>query len=255
MAEFNIQPSGSTGSFTANIIKVVKELTRLMKEQKLLLDVSPSVEFNPEQLLSDQAQHVGCSIDYNAWTMKENPQVNPSLLGNIRTAGGHIHVSVTCQGEWAGRLDDAQVHQARLVRMLDLFLGVPSVLLDDDVRRKQFYGRAGAHRPKWYGVEYRGLSNFWIRSRDLTNWVHSQVKLAINSVNAYMQHGNQNGCLPAEHCKEIIKCINTNDKRLAEEIVAKYGVFVPKPVGNGVEINFHAENLAPKDMWLNFPRA
>jgi len=55
--------------------------------------------------------------------------------------------------------------------MMDLYLGVPSVLMDKGELRKQLYGKAGAYRMKPYGVEYRTLSNFWIFSDTTIGWV------------------------------------------------------------------------------------
>jgi hypothetical protein len=51
-----------------------------------------------------------------------------------------------------------------LIRLLDFFVGIPTVLLDNPEqqrqRRKQ-YGMAGSYRTPDHGFEYRTLSNFW----------------------------------------------------------------------------------------------
>ena len=47
---------------------------------------------------------------------------------------------------------------------MDYTLGLDSLLLDSDTRRRSMYGRAGSFRFKEYGIEYRTLSNFWIKN-------------------------------------------------------------------------------------------
>ena len=50
---------------------------------------------------------------------------------------------------------------------MDAIHGVISTILDNSkeaVDRRQLYGSPGAHRPKPYGVEYRVLSNYWLKS-------------------------------------------------------------------------------------------
>ena len=50
---------------------------------------------------------------------------------------------------------------------------------DRDPLRRELYGKAGAFRPKPYGVEYRTPSNIWIRSRDMRRCIFDLVQIAI----------------------------------------------------------------------------
>src|SRR3546814_1862742 len=52
-----------------------------------------------------------------------------------------------------------------LVKQLDWYLGLWSLGKDKDKVRRSLYGKAGACRIKPYGVEYRVLSNFWIKNK------------------------------------------------------------------------------------------
>ena len=58
-----------------------------------------------------------------------------------------------------------------MTRQLDISLFLPSLLFDDDTERRKLYGFPGSFRPKQYGVEYRPLSNKWLRNEVLMTWV------------------------------------------------------------------------------------
>ena len=97
---------------------------------------------------------------------------------NLRSCGGHVHV---------GTKHDP-IH---VVKAMDIYLGVPSLKLDPDKQRRKLYGKAGAFRFKSYGVEYRTLSNFWIWSKELQEWVFKQTNKALEHIEGLGQ-GNWN---------------------------------------------------------------
>ena len=90
--------------------------------------------------------------------------------------------------------------------------------MDDGILRKQLYGKYGAYRPKPYGQEYRVLSNFWVFDEKLTGWVWDSVALALDAVSNKFD-------VEAEH-ENIKAAINNNNKKLAQELVAKYNLLV-----------------------------
>jgi len=75
-------------------------------------------------------------------------------VGMQRFAAGHIHVGY----------DTSTVPPDIMAKFLDLSLGLSTLHLDKQGARRQFYGVPGLFRAKPYGVEYRTLSNFWLRS-------------------------------------------------------------------------------------------
>jgi hypothetical protein len=103
----------------------------------------------------------------------------------------------------------------KVIQACDLFLGVPSVLMDNGEMRKQLYGKAGCYRPKPYGGEYRTLSNFWFLNPDkYSDWVWDGVANALG----FIEHGGSlNGMKTS-----IVRCINENDKHLAEKLVKEF---------------------------------
>lgn len=172
--ELNSVPSTNMQDFIANHNLILGELEDMLKPLDLELDLySPSVIFEKDLLLSDQALVSGCDPDYNAWTVSENEIVD--LYDTpIRAAGGHLHVQFEGCASVQDRVD--------FTRVLDYQLGVPAVLVDTDSNRRTLYGKAGAHRPKFMekdgfnGIEYRTLSNFWLRSNQLMAYVYQQVE-------------------------------------------------------------------------------
>lgn len=174
--EFNIDPANSVKEFVENINEVMGQLVDHMPKG-LELAVIPTAEFGSEYISKQPliAKELGCSADYNAYTGKENPK--PNVDAPFRTASGHVHIGWTAN---AGGDEHFQTC-CDLTKILDLYLGVPSVLKDSDTKRRELYGQAGAFRPKDYGMEYRVLSNFWLKSKQDMEWVYGQVAKAIES--------------------------------------------------------------------------
>lgn len=160
MAEFGIDPATTLEEWNVYIQAVMDQLAQ--RVSPLQLKILSSADFPREDLMgNEQAMIFGCDPDFNAW---KGGAMNsaPAPTTTLRTAGGHIHV---------GYSDPTDEKNLNLVRIMDVLLGVPSIVLDGDIRRRNMYGKAGAFRPKPYGVEYRTLSNFWLRTSNLREWV------------------------------------------------------------------------------------
>jgi len=205
--EFNTRPASTQKDFVKSILKPLTYLTKFVAGQNLQLRIVPSAIFTKEELMSPQAMTFGCDPDFNAWTGKENPP--PQAIGRtkrLRTCGGHLHLS------W--KMPEPGERE-EIIKALDLFLGVPSTFLDGDTLRRSLYGKAGAYRPKDYGVEYRVLSNFWIRSTQSIEWTYSQAQRALQ----FLMDGNT---LDGEDKSLILKTINNNHKKSGERLIAKH---------------------------------
>ena len=149
-----------------------------------------------------------CDPDYNAWTGAKNTP--PGTSTNLRTCGGHIHVGYDNPNEY---------ESLSIIKAMDIYIGVASIILEPDNDRKTMYGKAGAYREKKYGVEYRTVSNFYLQSKELTDLVFQNTIEAINFVN----RGGCNAMGPQEK-EEIVNCINYNDKALALNLIEKYNI-------------------------------
>jgi hypothetical protein len=222
MAEFNIPPRSDVTSFVTSINKMLGFLSAHFHELDFIkLDISASQLFSPEQLEHPQAKRIGCEPDFCVWTNKMNVLKNTHpLLKKMRTSGGHVHLSYLVDGQLPSTPD-----RLEFVKMNDLYYGVASVLLDEDTRRKELYGKPGAFRFKDYGHEYRVLSNFWLKSDALKAWVFNQAQECIKALNergVYYQD-----LFSKELGKLIQQCINTNDKGLAKSLCQEFGVQLP----------------------------
>ena len=197
--EYGIPPAKSAQEFIRSINKVMEasqKWTNGLKFSTLSCTV-----FDADQMEHPSAHVFGCEPDFNAWDGKENKKPNPPHPF-MRSAGGHIHVETK---------QDAY----HVVRQMDLFLGVPSVLMDNGEDRKKLYGTAGACRVKPYGVEYRTLSNFWIFQPRLIQWVWDNTARALESQIDVRKYSS-----------EILSAINNNDKAMAQALVKEFNLEV-----------------------------
>lgn len=201
--EFNIPPCSNKTSFVNSITCMVQNSAAILANNNFEISKKSSAQFSKLELMHPNAIVFGCEPDYDAWKMIENkkPHCDDESL---RTAGGHIHV-------------DTSRNMVEVVRNMDAFLGVPSVILDnseESIRRRKLYGKAGAMRPKPYGLEYRTLSNFWIFDEALVRWVFDNTKKAVLSK---IKFSKADG-------KAIQNCINTGDVNAAKHICEHFGI-------------------------------
>jgi len=204
--EFNIDPSKSEREFCEYIQNVMGQLRDMIPAQHEL-EITPIANFGSEYINAQPlaAKRLGCEPDYNAYSRRTNPK--PSEESPFRTAAGHIHVG------WGENMRGPRHRNecCPFIKQLDLFLGVPSVLMDDCTQRREMYGKAGAFRPKTYGAEYRVLSNFWLKSDALMAWAYRNTVKAVELTLA--------GEMLWEKYDNIEDVINNSDVEAAKAII------------------------------------
>lgn len=154
------------------------------------------------------ARLIGCEPDWCVYTQEVNVKPDISEM-DLRVCGGHIHIGAK---ELQGNLSLCEA----VIKALDVYVGLPSVLLDDDRERRELYGKAGALRFPKHGVEYRTPSNFWIKSKEMVEWMFQNVDMAIQSVN--------NGVSFQELESEIVSTIDTCDVEKAETLCKQLNI-------------------------------
>lgn len=201
--EFNIPPANSSSKFTAFLAAGLFAVEKELKKLDLTYSSVPAAIFSKLQLKHPNALVFGCEPDYDAWRLVENKKPYSSNK-QLRTCGGHIHIG-------------SKFSMIKGVQNMDLFLGVPAVILDNTPeakQRRELYGKAGAMRPKPYGWEYRVLSNFWFLKPELIDWVYHQTEEALKYKKEFTSSQKE----------QIVSCINTGDVEHAEALCKTFGI-------------------------------
>lgn len=199
------------------VLKVGNAFKDLMKEipEGHDLVASPSANFDPDQLDHEEAQAFGCDPDYDVWTMDEN--IKPYAPDStFRSCGAHIHV-----GHVKGDGNDFLLEfegKFNTIKMMDLIHGIISTILDkspEAIARKELYGKAGCHRITSYGVEYRVLSNFWMKSPQLVMLMDSLT----GDVLTIIRNNKHEKMIEEVGAETIVSTINKGDVDKAKEII------------------------------------
>ena len=143
--------------------------------------------------------------DYSIY--HEGPNVVSSAKRTtLRSCGCHIHV-----GYENPNIDTS----LEMLRYIDVYVGIPSILYDTDTERRKLYGKAGCFRLTSYGYEYRTLSSYWITEPKNMEFIWNQLEKALS---AFVLGKN----LPE---KEIVqRVIDNNDIELATKVINAYGL-------------------------------
>jgi len=186
--EFNIEPTAlmntySAETFNRNIVQVMKGLKEAVQkaEPEARFNIAPVQDFGQEIMDAqpEEARELGCDPDFNAYTLQQNPRPEGDAV-TYRTASGHIHVG------WGADIPvDHPDHMkicSDFIKMMDIYVGMYMTIIDTSTERRNLYGKAGAFRPKPYGVEYRTPSNVWIVSKARRNTIFWLTHAAVNSM-------------------------------------------------------------------------
>jgi hypothetical protein len=190
------------------------DIFNIMRQQNLeaLADFSQNVKLTKEEMdsIPDDCKRLGCNPSLNV-----SEDVIPVNIDGLeypyRSAGGHIHIDTGSNTKNEQLRKDA----IKFIKLMDVVVGNTCVLIDRDkgnITRRKVYGRAGEYRIKPYGLEYRTLSNFWLRSYPLYTFVFGLARYVMS---LYL-NGKTDEVLSLVDYKDIREAINKNDKKLAK---------------------------------------
>lgn len=217
LAEFCIPPARTAAEFAANIKRSMNYISSTIPEE-LCIAVLPSANLDRKFLATLNAQTFGCEPDFNAYTGFINNGFSLSKPDpTLRSAGGHIHIGYSEATEYDKLSYFADTNRCDIIKVMDLFLGIPSIIMEPDNQRRILYGKAGAFRPKPYGIEYRTISNFYLANDRLIDWVYGNVELAVDFINK--------GNIIDEGLGDSIQAtINNNDKDSANSLIDHFKI-------------------------------
>lgn len=213
LAEFNIPPVTNMNAFIHNIEFMKDHIRKIVKEIDEDLDImcKASSKVPLKELKHPQAKEAGCDPDYNVYTGEQNEPGKPGR-STLRSGGYHLHV-----GYPNNNIDTSLT----MLRYIDAFVGIPSIIYDTDAERRKLYGKAGCFRLQKYGFEYRVLSSFWIDNPTRMCFIWNQLMYALH---AY----ENNYSLPDGNL--VQNTINNNDVETAKLLISKFKLIHPNNI-------------------------
>lgn len=243
LAECAIKYANTRQEVIINFKKAISILANLVAPYKLIIKAFQ--EYPADQLTHPDAQKVNCAIERCPYIRDFAPTDElEKVIKNtrFRAAGGHVHLG-------AGILRKG-LEAVNVVKMLDIFVGLPFFFIDCDdssIQRRKIYGKAGRHRRPAHGLEYRTPNNYWLSSPKLVLLMYDLCEFTIN----FASEGGYQKMCKNEHYNvdDIQDAINHNYAlgavRLLMKVTSKY---MPESLFNRVveashdtsKINFYA---------------
>jgi len=216
-AELNPRPDSCRAVLGLEIANCFRQLSdHISKDKSICVDFKQTIKLDKDGMdtLSDKSKKFGCSPSRNAHNDGKmgSISVDPAVY-QYRSAGGHIHLGASSD-ESEKYIKEVLLQPERLVKVMDVIVGNTCVLIDRDIgniERRKVYGQAGEFRTPPHGVEYRTLSNFWLRSYQLMSLVMGLSRVSVLIV----ADNKDDELMKLVDMRKIAQAINTNDRRLA----------------------------------------
>lgn len=187
-SEMNLEPSGCLSYVVDSAHRHMDRLYDLLTSRGHTVTGQNVFEI-PQDIMgkaTDEQVALGCNPTFNLYGLK--PDLRTPRRQVLRSAGGHLHFDLSHIPTGQHKTDfrkltkETRAIVENSVRGLDSILGVACVSLFekfDDPRRRLSYGQAGEYRTPTYGVEYRTLSNAWMRHPVLMHMIYDLGRAAI----------------------------------------------------------------------------
>lgn len=177
--------------------------------------------FPDEQLIVEHGIDpwiVGCEGSIDAYLA--SIEQNLPYVDGLRTGSCHCHLG---NADWQGKHDGKLISfksRHQVVMLLDIFLGLSSIVFDKDdtsLARRKYYGRSSNCRANPWGLEYRVLGNYCMRSPALMELVYDLISHTLTHVRA----NQEQDVLNLVDFEAVRAAINTCDVNSAAAILDK----------------------------------
>lgn len=267
LAEIAVKPASTKAESLEAIGESLSILSDLIKDYKF--KVLAAAEYPAKELKGNLARLAGCNPEWSVYslTVIEPPEKMVDFMDGyyyfkvpFRTAGGHIHLG--------SELFSDPLEIFNVIRMMDLFIGVPSIFMDTDPtskERRKAYGVAGSHRVPEEGnrLEYRPLGNFWFSSPEHVELIYDLCSFVLQFVEdgGHQKFWSVNEELLDEQDPSVAhlctgydvnalqKCINTCDKKQAAKFMMVVENYLPAELTQRI-VKFSGKPLPdPYETW------
>jgi hypothetical protein len=212
LVESAFEPSTTKEGFVSTIRTAIIRMQEKLGERYSLLPQSAHL-YDADELKEKSCWESGCNPNYDVYARTMN--LPAKFESGLRTGSFHIHIG-------SEKLIDHE-DKDKAIKLLDIFLGCSSIVFDGDKTssaRRALYGKAGEFRPTPYGVEYRVLGNFALRSPKTTELVVDLVAYTMEQI----YQGKADEIIASSDQDNVVQAINSGMKGLANSILQSSGL-------------------------------
>jgi len=219
VAELSPLPSNCRAIHMNGVAGCLVTLDKALEKEEVSFTAKSCFEVDKEELAkaTERARMFGCDPSITGQDdIKCSVTVDPRTVDGAkhmkRYAGGHLHIGKHA-GDYgtAGDISNLKKYCKEMSKLSDLFVGIPSVMLDREKsskERRKMYGRAGEYRLPPHGFEYRVPSNFWLRHSALGSFMLGNLRFVGHLVNR--QIGNAKKIINGVDWELVVEAINQN---------------------------------------------
>jgi hypothetical protein len=245
MFEASLPPATSKEVFRETFRTLFKKMKKVTDMEVIAM---PSHDFSLEECSHPGALVSGCDPELDAYERKS--YTPPDFTkGTFRSAGGHIHVG----REDFGKIEEYDFNEPLLgsdskenmVKLMDVLVGLPLTVIDNSEqskKRKKIYGKAGRFRRTSYGIEYRTLSNYWLSSPELVDFVYELTEKSYN----YLFEGKE---VKEETSLKVREIINSDNEEEALKLIKELDFFDKPTIGKIVFLSQNKKSVKVSDNW------
>lgn len=247
------------GEISRCMIQLYKEMS---KDKDLSLNFNPTIKVTKEELksLDEKSRVFGCAPSRNINPKSRNAvKIRDPKTYMYRSAGGHIHIGRP-QGGYGiqGSPNDVTAvlrEPERTIAIMDIIIGNTCVLLDRDPgnkERRKVYGKAGEFRTPAHGLEYRTLSNFWLRSYPLMSFVMNLARFSVSIMASTMPGRDfEKELLSMVKMSKIHQAINNNDAELAWDNFQRIKPFIAQYTTQNQDFPLTVDNMEKFEFFVS----